>query len=90
MLHVSHKFLLVHGIAHLFQAVGKEFYRGKACFVLFQKPDRFNQHSQFQVFFVCPEIIGGKVAKAVFQVNIYVAVLIHYDFLNQNLNIFSA
>ena len=53
-------------IAHGFQAIGKEFHRGKTCFVLFQKPDCLNQHSQFQVFFIGLEIVGRQIAKTMF------------------------
>ena len=63
MFHVGYEFLLVHGVAHSFQAVRKEFNGCKACFVLFQKPDCLNQHGQFQVFLIGLEIVGRQIAK---------------------------
>ena len=70
MLHIGTELFLVHGIPHIFQVLRQEFYRGKTCLVLFQKPDCLNHHGELQIFLVGFEIVGRQIAKTMFQIDV--------------------
>ena len=87
ILHIGTELFLVHGISHSFQALCQEFYRGKTCLVLFQKPDCLYHHGEFQIFLVGFEIVGRQIAETMFQIDVNISVFVYNDFFYEYLNV---